>query len=283
MVAPHPQTFSPTPEQTEHLLALIADPKGRSLTDIAAEAGLSLPALTLWLAQPDIAARLDAMEALAARRVRLVATDALPVVVQALTTILKNHLSSAPSHPGAGAQTPEQAHRRDETARKAAALLARLSRFTPGPTRARATSALPASPNPTQGRLAAIHAPLATHAGDQAPSRPHDVPSSSTPTPEGAEGVGVGGDGGVGGVGGRCATASAPAVAPATQHSLPADPASLALAILSLPPESVDLSDPETAALLHRLATLPDDAPPDEAQRLVTQLLSITSHPRESG
>lgn len=264
------QAFSPTPDEADHLLALIANPGGRSLSDIAAEAGVSLPALTLWLSQPEIAARLDAIEALAARRVRLVATEALPLVVQTLTTILKDYVSTsgggdkaAPSAPA----SPDHAHRRDETARKAAALLARLSRFTPGPTRPRATTTNAASAQPSDAPSPPPSS--ATLTGSATPTGRCDTHPRVSPTPASL----------------RSADTNAEPPTPASPDDAPEDaasssgPASVLHGILSVAPESVNLSDPGIANLLQQLA----QTPPDQAEPIIDQLLKALLPTRESG
>ena len=242
MDAPASKTFSPAPDEADRLLTLLTDPH-RSLADIAAEAGLTLPALTVWLTTPDVSARIDATESLAARRARLVAADALPAAIGTLTAILRAFLRAVADQPAAPDQaSAEHQHRRAETARKAAALLHRLSNFTPGPARPRATTAASApAPGAPARRLATLNRIFAPDAGDEAPSQP-PLPSPPPPPPN-------------------------PRVLVPTRPS----------------PETVDLSDPATTALLERLATIPEDAPDEEVHRLLTQLLHPPLPIREAG
>jgi len=132
------------PALHRHLLRAFLDP-ALSLPDMAEAHGLDLSDLVAWSADPEVAAQLDALEALAHRRLRALAAQHAPAAVQTLATLLT---SPAP-----------------ETARRAASALLRLLGKGPTPTPVRATSG-PAEVGAPQYEHAAE---LFAHSGSPAP------------------------------------------------------------------------------------------------------------------
>lgn len=114
------------PSDPNILLAALADPT-RALADIAATHNTTLHALALWLTRPDIAARLDDLDALSARRTRSTATSALAAAAATLHAILQDFLTRPAE------ADPALRLRAMESARRAACALVRLARFSPGP------------------------------------------------------------------------------------------------------------------------------------------------------
>lgn len=124
-----------TREQAESILELFEDPCA-SLRDIARDCNVSPESLAAWLASPDADARLRVTESLCARRVRLIASTMLPRVADACDAILQEYTHESRHTPVApNLLAREQRRRAQETARKAASLLARLARFAHGPAR----------------------------------------------------------------------------------------------------------------------------------------------------
>ncbi len=80
--------FDPPPAIAEQIISGIADPD-ESIGSVAAKAHTSIEALTLWLTKPDIAARLDAMESVIARKARLDVASYTGAIVHACSTAIK--------------------------------------------------------------------------------------------------------------------------------------------------------------------------------------------------
>ena len=140
--------FNPSAEDAERLLTLMND-EAYSLADIASGANTSIEALTCWLARPDIAQRLSNLESAAARRTRLVAGNRMMFVVTTLARILEEYNEDEYKNPYQhGPHGHELKRRAHETARKAAALLYRLSRYHPASTPPTARTQRPASAAP---------------------------------------------------------------------------------------------------------------------------------------
>jgi hypothetical protein len=158
-------TFEPTPEAAEPIIRDLTDPS-IALTDVAARHNTSLEALILWLETPDTAARIDAIDSAVARRARLVATNYLPNVAQALARILDEQQADADQlkhgrsdHDLSNLKQAEFRRRKCETTRRAASLLFRLANFHPthsAPTARPATSGASRPP----GRNSASAAPF---------------------------------------------------------------------------------------------------------------------------
>nr|HMN42392.1 hypothetical protein [Phycisphaerales bacterium] len=89
-----PHEFDPPPEPPEEILPDGCDPD-LPLGDIAHKANTSFESLALWLARPDIAARLDAIESMIRRRLRLSALASANSVLVACTTVMER-FSRAP-------------------------------------------------------------------------------------------------------------------------------------------------------------------------------------------
>ena len=147
----HLGPFNPTDErQIADVISCLGDPE-HSLASVAERHNTSIQALTLWMQQPEIAARLDALESAFARMLRIQVADALPSVVNTLVEIVRDtldELAHIPKNPHS-VRALEQRSRARETGRKAAHLLVRLARFSGGPPRSpRPKSTLP-TPSPT--------------------------------------------------------------------------------------------------------------------------------------
>ncbi|MBX3357913.1 MAG: hypothetical protein KF745_05750 [Phycisphaeraceae bacterium] len=208
-------TFSPSPDRIDSILDALADPDV-TLREVAEIHSTTLEALTLFITRPDIAERLRLIESAVAHRTRLIAVNFLPSVVKTLNRILDEH-NAEESHvpiPATNLRALEYRRRARETARRAASLLLRLSRFSPG-----------AAPIPA---AAPGQVPAGT-AADREPARGQLRPAVTA-----GPAIGIGEQGGAvaAGVGG--ARASLPAVTSphATSHrprpvlpmALPSDP-----------------------------------------------------------
>ena len=189
--------FTPADErQTADVLSCLGDPD-LTLADAAHRHNTTLAALTLWMAQPEIAARLDALESAFARKTRLGVADALPGVASTLVEIVRDtldELTHIPKNPHS-TRSLEQRSRARESGRKAAALLLRLATFRGGPAplprvpRDR-TSADPLPPRQTPtlednlDRLTRVGVTIARQAGDERPPEPPlPCPPPSTANP----------------------------------------------------------------------------------------------------
>jgi hypothetical protein len=124
------------PDNPDKVFHDLTDPS-LTLRDVAEIHNTTLESLTLWMSHPDITARLDNFQSAIARRVRLLALNYLPAAVSALHATLIAHNDqelNVPLKPDC-IKTREFQRRSRETARKAASLLLRLTRFdtTPAP------------------------------------------------------------------------------------------------------------------------------------------------------
>jgi hypothetical protein len=141
--------FAPPESAIAAILGDLADPD-LSLRDVAEANNTTLDALALFLARPDMAERLEAIESLAARRARLIATLSLDKLAATLARIIEEtdaELAHVPVNPKS-LPALEQRRRTRETARRAGALLLRIARFSSlRPTiAANASPPAPASP-----------------------------------------------------------------------------------------------------------------------------------------
>jgi hypothetical protein len=119
-----------TPTNPDKVFDNLTDPS-LTLRDVAELNDTTLESLTLWMFHPDIAARLDNFESAIARRTRLLALNYLPAAVETLHSTLIAHNDqelNTPFKPNC-IKSREFQRRSRETARKAAALLLRLTRF----------------------------------------------------------------------------------------------------------------------------------------------------------
>lgn len=169
------------PSDPDAILAAMADPT-RSLDEIAAANRTTLHALALWISRPDVAARLDDLDALSARRTRSAASSTLPAVAATLHAIVRDFLTRPAE------ADPALRLRGMESARRAAAVLVRLARFAPGPA-PHATRA-PASPGRASegrvpGRAATVAAPTPMQ-GSIPPPTPAAAPSPPDAVPHAA-------------------------------------------------------------------------------------------------
>ena len=272
--------FNPSPQEADGLLALYHDPSV-SLADLAREAGTTLPHLQRWLASPQIASQLDTLEQANAQRIRALAAQHLPAAIGVLTSILREHLHA--HRTGTLSDDPQIRQRQHETARKAATLLANLSRWTPGPTATRSTSAS------TTTTTSSANATTATTPKPNSPRQHHHAPdpaflarllglTAASPTnriaayADDAQADPITTD------------AGAPDPTPADAHAEDSTPAHTEPAAASAnangaapdtplsanPPTNLS---PETLTALERLSTIPDDADPQEVNALVATVL----------
>jgi len=261
--------FNPSAEEAERLLALYHDPS-LSLADLAREAGTTLCQLQRWLASPEISAQLDAIEQASALRLRALAAQHLPVAVGVLTALLREHLEA--HRAGRLADDPLIRQRQHETARKAATLLTRLSRWIPGPSSSRPTSAsanngaaaptTSATPKSTRhhtpdpaflARLLGLTAASPTNRIAAYTDDAEAAPAEPDPAP-----------------------AEPHAEAPDEAHTEPAaDSANANGAAPDTPLSATHPTNlnPETLTALERLSTIPDDADPQEVNALVATVL----------
>ena len=116
---------------SDAILQSLADPDA-SLASVARAHNITVAALTLWLARPDIQARVREMEAGAAAHVRLASSLNLSSAVRVLVRILDDFDALSRTHTDAAARTADPDYiRASERARKAAYHLYRLSRVIP--------------------------------------------------------------------------------------------------------------------------------------------------------
>ncbi len=154
--------FDPPPE----VAARVVEDLGNcflSINDIAQSNQTSPDALSLWLARPDIAARLDAMESAAARHVRLAAVSQLPHAAVALGLAMQNYTFQATKGTFAPNSPAAQEHRREShNVRRAAWLLYRLVNHYPGAPRPHVPGGSSPSSPAASGRAATSEAPATT-------------------------------------------------------------------------------------------------------------------------
>ncbi|QYK46916.1 MAG: hypothetical protein KF838_08975 [Phycisphaeraceae bacterium] len=113
------------------ILSALADPEC-SLNSVARQFNLSLAALTLWLARPEIQARVREMETGASTHTRLASSLNLSSAVRVLVRILDDFHALARSKPDPATHLSDLDYiRASERARKAAYHLYRLSRIVP--------------------------------------------------------------------------------------------------------------------------------------------------------
>jgi len=163
-----------SPALHRSLLAAFLDPS-QTIPEVAEAHSLDLSALLAWSADPEVAAELDALEALAQRRLRALAAQHIPAAVETLAKLLT---SPAP-----------------ETARRAASALLRLlgrATVSPAPRRvgaqhpehAAAPSSSPeavaaAPPFPRgEGVTSPVVAPPSSPSTPLSPSRPTSLPGT---------------------------------------------------------------------------------------------------------
>jgi hypothetical protein len=162
--SPIPLPFTPS-DQTA--AAILDDFAAQDLTlrGIADKHDTTLEALTLWLARPDIAQRLVALESACAARARLVVANNLAAIANKLLHLLDEakldhesiHRVPATTHHAFSARMQSR-----ESARKTANLLLRIARYTPLNNTTPPTSPSPnGSPTRERGVADAHLAPLA--------------------------------------------------------------------------------------------------------------------------
>lgn len=188
-----------SPPDPDAVLSSLANPEV-SFAQVARTHATTIDALSAWLATTNILERLDTLDQRTSRITRFLATRQLPIATDLLATIalqldvfLKGFTSTS-----ASTSTPRtrESHRRAiETARKTAALILRLARFTPGAPKITAPaersrpavpiSAAPASPTPSHAQeddplspqsLAELQSLLASLAAHQSTSQPSIQP-----------------------------------------------------------------------------------------------------------
>jgi hypothetical protein len=133
--APGPSVaaFDPPAPIADAIIDALGDPT-YTLRDVASMFETTVEHITRWMQREDIRDRLDAIEAAVARRTRLFAVNALPMLVQALIAQIQNQHheeSHALLKPG-DTKSADLLRRARESTRKAASLLARIAKFTPG-------------------------------------------------------------------------------------------------------------------------------------------------------
>ena len=102
--------------------------------DAALRHGTNVDALALWLARPEIQQRVAALESAIAHRARLVASCFLSAAVKTVKRIIDEYNDEESNYP-LDDRIPrhgEYRRRARETARRAASLLLRLAKFSPG-------------------------------------------------------------------------------------------------------------------------------------------------------
>ncbi|MGH7244864.1 MAG: hypothetical protein ACREJD_15730 [Phycisphaerales bacterium] len=103
--------FSPAPQHIPAILQLLRDPS-LSLIEVAQRAQTSLDALTLWIAQPEIAEQLDRYECACVRRTSLIVADLLPSCVAIVRAMIADIHEEAKRTPADAANPKSQATKR---------------------------------------------------------------------------------------------------------------------------------------------------------------------------
>ncbi len=145
--------FTPSDQSAAAILDDFAS-QDHTLRGIAIKYDTTLESLTLWLARPDIAQRLHALESACATRARLVVANNLAAIANKLLHLLDESKLDHESIHRVPAATPHAFAARmqsRESARKTANLLLRIARYTPLPTHpTRPDAPPPAPPLPAQ-------------------------------------------------------------------------------------------------------------------------------------
>ena len=187
--------FAPTPDLHDLALRELTDPT-QSLCDVAETLHITVSALALWMAKPEIAEQLDAVDSAAARQARSCATHHLPRAVDALVMILQaytGHERTSLPKPGTPAFENLRHHR--EGARRAAALLHRIANFHPSPPRPRRSPSDNSDSSHSPPRRVDVEMPSARtgevfasspFSNSQAPTAPPTAPASERPAPASA-------------------------------------------------------------------------------------------------
>jgi hypothetical protein len=182
--SPAPLPFTPSLETTAAIIDDFAA-QDETLRGIAIKYETTLESLTLWLARPDIAQRIHALESACATRARLVVANNLAAIANKLLHLLDEakldhesiHRVPAATHHAFAARMQSR-----ESARKTANLLLRIARFTPLPSNPTPSPApprpakrevggeVPESARAVRGRDA--HEPAATIEFTEAPTNP---------------------------------------------------------------------------------------------------------------
>ncbi len=141
--------FDPTPDQAADIIQQLVSPH-ESFSSIAERHQISVESLTLWATRPEIVARIDAIESVCARRVRVVSVNHLPACIEAMSRVVSqfNWDDGHILYPYDSVRHNEQKRRNRETAVRATRALLTLAHFAPGP---RAPTS-PPSPTPPQPR-----------------------------------------------------------------------------------------------------------------------------------
>lgn len=171
-------SFAPDPLVADRVLDALADPD-ITLRDVANSFDTSIEALTLWMARPDIAARIAAIQAAAVTRVRLIATNFLASAVSTLLSVIddyREHISRQPVRPTDSHAVAEHRRARDG-ARRSIQLLNRIARL-PLPHSDGLAAAMPTAP----AALRAANAPSARR-DIPAPAESCAATPATPPTP----------------------------------------------------------------------------------------------------
>lgn len=190
MPAPAAPSFAPDPLVADRVLDALADPD-ITLRDVAEQFDTSIEALTLWMARPDIAARIAAIQAAAVTRVRLIATNFLASAVSTLLSVIddyREHISRQPVRPTDAHAVAEHRRARDG-ARRSIQLLNRIARL-PLPHADGLAAAMPtaptaptppAAPREVNAPSARRDVPAPAETGAANPANPATPPSPLTP------------------------------------------------------------------------------------------------------
>jgi len=149
--ARNPRTAAPVdkvnPLHETDLICELADPS-TSLEELCAAHEFSLEALSLWMARPDVAERLDLIQTTAMTRARFIGRLTLPVAAQSAANIINAH-KLRPQKPTIDAAFGSDLHRANETMLKAARFLQRLT-AEPAPPRTGNRARKSDTPSPKQ-------------------------------------------------------------------------------------------------------------------------------------
>ncbi|MBL8885598.1 MAG: hypothetical protein JNK16_02975, partial [Phycisphaerales bacterium] len=147
--------FNPSPTDAAQIIDDLADPYS-TFASIAKAHNTTLEGLTLWMQRPDIAGRLDAVESASTRRNRLLATNHLPICIDALSRAV-NASAYEDTHtvyPEGSMKHDEQRRRGRETLIRMTRVMMQLAKTHPAQVAARRPESAPPPTPPSGPRLA---------------------------------------------------------------------------------------------------------------------------------
>jgi len=166
-----------SPLHESDLICELADPSN-SLEDLCAAMHISLEALSLWMARPDVAERLDLVQTTAMNRARFIGRLTLPVAAQSAANIINAH-KLRPQKTTIDSAFDSDLHRANETMLKAARFLQRLT-LEPPPARTGNRLRKSEASSPTDGTAQAAGKVEAKAFGEETASTGGTLPATES-------------------------------------------------------------------------------------------------------